>query len=318
MVLGVSTSTVTWAQWNPEHPANGNLSFTWIHGSLSAKANTDVRLQVHRYNEHTFILRQNPAVHWEAPFMYLLMGEKRAVLLDAGATEEAEYFPLRSVVDKVILRWQQANAVEKLPLLVLTLGSDSSQNAALVQFKDRPDTVIVNSDDGLRAAALGSQWRSKGVIDLGGRVLDVMATPGLDASAISVYDEWSKILFTGNAFYPGRLVVRDFLSYLNSLERLVEFSETHDIRWIMGGRIEMSAAPGQDYILRANYRPNERSLQMTTAELYDAVSIVRLINARQDIHVHEDFIVMHGVGRGARPYGYPVYIPELLRKNRTR
>ena len=89
--------------------APGNLRFGWLHGSLSAKANRDVRIQVHRYNEHTYMLRQNPAVHWEAPFMYLLMGNGAAMLLDAGATDEAEYFPLRAVVDQVLERWASAN-----------------------------------------------------------------------------------------------------------------------------------------------------------------------------------------------------------------
>ena len=93
-MLLVSAFSQAQISFDRETAAPGNLRFTWIHGSLSAKANTDVRVQVHRYNEHTYILRQNPATHWEAPFMYLLMGNERAVLLDAGATEEAEYFPL--------------------------------------------------------------------------------------------------------------------------------------------------------------------------------------------------------------------------------
>ena len=318
IVLGCVTVMPAAAQWDPEQPATGNLRFTWIHDSISAKANTDVRVQVHRYNEHTFILRQNPAIHWEAPFMYLLMGEERAVLLDAGATEEAEYFPLRQVVDRVIARWQQANDVPKMPLVVLTLGSETSQIAALGQFENRPDTVVVGNDSLLRSTVLGGDWPSKGKLDLGGRVLDVLPTPGLDESAISVFDGWSKILFTGNTLYPGRLVIRDFPQYLESLEALVEFSTTNAIRWIMGGRIEMSAEPGLDFILRSNYRPNERVLQLSTAELHDAANIVRLINGREDIYIHDDFIVMHGVGRGARAYGWPVYIPEQFRKNRTR
>ena len=317
-MLGGMTVMPAAAQWDPEHPATGNLRFTWIHGSISAKANTDVRVQVHRYNEHTFILRQNPAIHWEAPFMYLLMGEERAVLLDAGATEEAEYFPLRQVVDRVIARWQQANDVPKMPLVVLTLGSGTSQIAALGQFENRPDTVVVGRDSLLRSTVLGGDWPSKGKLDLGGRVLDVLPTPGLDESAISVFDGWSKILFTGNTLYPGRLVIRDFPRYLESLEALLQFSETNTIRWIMGGRIEMSAEPGLDFMLRSNYRPNERVLQLSTAELHDAANIVRLINGREDIYIHDDFIVMHGVGRGARAYGWPVYIPEQFRKNRTR
>lgn len=318
IVLGCTTVMPAAAQWDPEKPATGNLRFTWIHGSISAKANTDVRVQVHRYNEHTFILRQNPAIHWEAPFMYLLMGEERAVLLDAGATEEAEYFPLRQVVDRVIARWQQANDVPKMPLVVLTLGSETSQIAALGQFENRPDTVVVGNDSLLRSTVLGGDWPSKGQLDLGGRVLDVLPTPGLDESAISVFDGWSKILFTGNTLYPGRLVIRDFPRYLESLEALLQFSETNTIRWIMGGRIEMSAEPGLDFMLRSNYRPNERVLQLSTAELHDAANIVRLINGRKDIYIHDDFIVMHGVGRGARAYGWPVHIPEQFRKNRTR
>ena len=259
IAVGWILSFAAWGQWDADASADGNLRFAWIHGSLSAKANTDVRVQVHRYNEHTYILRQNPAVHWEAPFMYLLMGEQRAVLFDVGATAETDYFPLRDVVDRVLERWQQANQMDELTLVVMPLGSEASQTAARAQFEDR-----------------------------------------------------------ANAFFPGRLVIRDHATYLTTLERLVDLSQTKDVRWIWGGRIEMSADPGIDFLLRANYRPNERKLQMVPADLYDAWGIVRLINNQPDIHIHDDFIVMNGVGRGARAYGWPVYIPEMFRKDRTR
>ena len=299
-------------------PAPGNLRFTWIHGSLSAKANTDVRIQVHRYNEHTYILRQNPAVHWEAPFMYLLMGNDTAVLLDAGATPEPEYFPLREVVDRVLARWMSANGVDDMKLVVLPLGQEQSQLAALDQFGDRPATVVVPPQQRARRQLLGSDWPQSGSLDLGGRNLEVMATPGLDAAAISVYDPWSRVLLTGNAFYPGRLVIRDFSAYKDSLDRLVSFASAHPVRWIWGGRIEMTAVPGLDYLLRANYRPNEHVLQLAPAALDDALQIVSLINGSTDIHIHDDFILMHGVGRGARAYGWPVFIPEQFRKANTR
>ena len=66
--------------------APGSLDVKWIHGSVSAKHNSDPDIQVHAYNEHTFILRQNMAVHVEAPFMFLIFGRDRAILLDTGAT----------------------------------------------------------------------------------------------------------------------------------------------------------------------------------------------------------------------------------------
>ena len=72
------------------------LGVDWIHGSVSAKHNTDPDMQVHWYDEHTVILRQNKAINYEAPFMFLLFGGTRAVLIDTGATASPEFFPLRT------------------------------------------------------------------------------------------------------------------------------------------------------------------------------------------------------------------------------
>ena len=296
-----------------ESPAPGNLRFTWIHGSISAKANTDVRIQVHRYNEHTYILRQNPAIHWEAPFMYLLMGNERAVLLDTGATEEEEFFPLRETVDKVLRRWSSAQNVEMPELLVLPLGSDQSQTAALAQFANKPDTTVIAPGSGERASLVTQQQ-----LDLGGRVLSVILTPGLDASSITLYDPWSDLLLTGNAFYPGRLVIRDFQAYRNSLNSLVQLMYEESVSYVFGGRIEMTNRPGLDHRLRSNYRPGEHSLQLEPQLLETALQAVNLINGETDIRILDDFILMNGVGRGARDWGFPVYIPEAFTTANTR
>ena len=296
-----------------ESPAPGNLRFTWIHGSVSAKANTDVRIQVHRYNEHTYILRQNPAIHWEAPFMYLLMGNERAVLLDTGATEEEEFFPLRETVDKVLRRWANAQNVEIPELLVMPLGSDQSQTAALAQFANKPYTTVIAPGSEERASLVTQQQ-----LDLGGRVLSVIPTPGLDASSITLYDPWSDLLLTGNAFYPGRLVIRDFQAYRNSLDSLVQFMYEESVSYVFGGRIEMTNRPGLDHRLRSNYRPGEHSLQLEPQLLETALQAVNLINGETDIRILDDFILMNGVGRGARDWGFPVYIPEAFTTPNTR
>jgi len=294
-------------------PAPGNMRFSWIHGSLSAKANTDVRIQVHRYNEHTYILRQNPAIHWEAPFMYLIFGVERAVLIDTGATAEAEYFPLRETVDSLIARWQQANGIDATQLVVLPLGSDSSQIEGIGQFATRAGTEVLTIDSEAR-----EDLARAGSLDLGGRTLQVMRTPGLDEHALTLYDPFTDFLFTGNAFYSGRLVIRDFEAYKDSLATLVAFKNEHPVLWAMGGRVEMSDYPGVDYRLRSNFRPREHALQLQAGMLDEALHIVNLINGSKDIRIHDHFIVMHGVGRGARDYGYPVYTPAKFRQVRLR
>ena len=309
-IMLVNVQSHAQMSFDRETAAPGNLRFSWIHGSQSAKANTDVRIQVHRYNEHTYILRQNPAIHWEAPFMYLLMGNERALLVDTGATEEAEYFPLREVVDQVITRWSDAQRVGMPELLVLPLGSDQSQIGALGQFNGRPNTVIIPPTETSRDELLGAGWHEGGQLDLGGRVLDVLPTPGLDTAAISLYDPWAQLLLTGNAFYPGRLVIRDFKDYRQSLGALVSLADTKPVSMIFGGRIEMTNQSGMDYRLRTNFRPNEHALQLSARHLERALQAVTLINGTTDIRVLKDFILMHGVGRGARDSGYPVFMPE--------
>ena len=90
-------------------PVPRPIDVTWIHGSPSAKHNTDPDIQVFDYDPHTVILRQNKAIDYEAPFLFLLFGNSRAVLIDTGATASAEYFPLRELVDSLLDRWLAAH-----------------------------------------------------------------------------------------------------------------------------------------------------------------------------------------------------------------
>ena len=76
----------------PATPAPGAIRYKWNHGSICAATNRDPRIQVIAYNEDTIILRENIAVHWEAPFTYLLAGADRALLIDTGATPEEKYY----------------------------------------------------------------------------------------------------------------------------------------------------------------------------------------------------------------------------------
>lgn len=300
--------------------APGSMRFEWIHGSISAMHNTDPRIQVQRYNEHTYILRQNPAVDWEAPFMYLLVGAERALLIDAGATANPAWFPLRETVDALLSRWAEANGVAIPELMVMTTSDAPAQTEGLEQFRDRPATTVVEPNVGAVRQAVGlDAWPSgTGRLDLGGREVVVLPTPGVADMALSVYDPYTDLLFTGTTFLPGRIVIRDFEAYDASIERLRDFAASQPVKWVMGGHIDMSAVPGVDYRLRSNYRPNERVLQMDPELLSTARDVVMLINGRQHVELLADFIVMNDVGRGFRAYGYPVYTPGALLVRRLR
>ena len=50
------------------------MGVPWIRGWLPGGSNEDRAVQVHWHDAHTVLLRQNKAVHYEAPFFYLLFG----------------------------------------------------------------------------------------------------------------------------------------------------------------------------------------------------------------------------------------------------
>src|SRR6516164_4006073 len=92
--------------FNANAPVQGDLDVRWIHGSPRGTPDTDPPFQVHRYDPHTYVLRQSKALTAEAPFLYLLFGSERAVLFDTGASKKAaEENPLRQAVDELIDGW---------------------------------------------------------------------------------------------------------------------------------------------------------------------------------------------------------------------
>src|SRR5215475_1169782 len=86
-------------------PAPGSLDVRWIHGAPSRRQASDPPIQVHHYDEHTVILRESKSVSFEAPFLYLLFGNERALLVDTGATADPAKFPLRATVDQLVADW---------------------------------------------------------------------------------------------------------------------------------------------------------------------------------------------------------------------
>lgn len=271
------------------------LGVRWIHGSVSSKHNTDPDVQIHWYDDDTVILRQNKAIHYEAPFMFLLFGQNRAVLLDTGATAEEQYFPLREVVDGVIEEWlgRHSEAQRPYELLVLHTHSHGDHIAGDIQFTDRPGTTLVAADKEIAWEYFGfsDNLHATRTVDLGDRVLDVIATPGHDASAVTYYDPWTGILFTGDTVYRGRLYIVDWQAFSQSIDRLIEFSESHRVSHVIGCHIEMTCAPGVDYPVLTTYQPDEPPLEMSVAHLHAVRAALETAGPHPVRYVCDDFIL---------------------------
>ncbi|MBK3562870.1 MBL fold metallo-hydrolase [Streptomyces sp. MBT62] len=271
------------------------LDLRWIHGSPSAKHNTDPDIQVHAYNEHSYILRQNKAVHYEAPFLFLLFGNERVMLVDTGATESPEWFPLRRTIDGLIDDWLSRNPRQDYTLLVLHSHAHGDHIAGDAQFADRPQTVVVPADRAGSWPFFGFDRDPEGVarIDLGGRIVDCLATPGHHETAVTYHDPHTGWLLTGDTLYPGRLYVNDWPAFTRTAERLVDFAAARRVTHVLGCHIEMTRTPGVDYPVRTTYQPDEAPLPLTTDHLRELRQATRELNDQPGRHAYRDFIVCH-------------------------
>jgi hydroxyacylglutathione hydrolase len=218
--------------------------------------------QVHWYDERTAIIRQSLRTNFEGPFLYLLLGSERALLLDTGTGDTQ----LRRLVDELL-------AGHDLELVVAHTHAHGDHVGGDDQF----DHVVGHSAEQVAAFFGIGDWPDGiGRLDLGERVLDVIPIPGHQGADIAVYDARTRLLLTGDSLYPGRLYVPDWASYRASVGRLAGFvAAGNPVDWVLGAHIEMPDRPGEDYPMGADVHPGEHPLQLapeTLTELDEALT----------------------------------------------
>lgn len=264
----------------------------WIHGSANCKENTDVAIQVVQLNTNTWILRQNKCINYEAPFMFLFAGNKKALLMDTGATEDSSLFPLYETVAKLLTQATKAGS-PALELIVAHTHAHGDHIAGDVQFKNKPNTMVagLNVEDVKSVFNIKNWPVETGSIDLGNRLLEIIPIPGHQQASIAVYDTETKILLTGDSFYPGRLYIRDWPAFVLSTQRLLDFTINHKVSYLLGNHIEMSNTPGKDYVTGTTYQPDEHALPLSIAELEELNTALKKSGDKPARETHNSFII---------------------------
>ena len=275
----------------------GTMDVHWNEGSKDCIKNPQPPIQVHRYNAETFILRENLCATYEAPFIYLLIGKNRALLIDTGAVADAKTMPLAETVTSLL-----ASAGSKVPLMVVHTHGHLDHRSGDDQFRALPDVEVVPTDlESVKSRFGLADWpNSIGQIDLGDRVIDVIPTPGHYRSHVAFYDRQTGLFFSGDFLLPGRLLIEDTAADLASARRVAEFVEQRPVTYVLGAHIELDESGKM--IVGAHYRPNERPLQLTKQDLLGLPAIVSGFNgfyAKRGVYVlmnQNRILILLGIG----------------------
>ena len=211
----------------------------------------------------TVQIRQSKSSHWEAPFLFLLFGRERAILLDTGATGDETVFPLRRTVDELMSQWLHGRP-GPYSLVVAHTHAHGDHIAGDALFAGRTATTVVGTGVPEVADFFGFRsWPDETVdFDLGDRVLKVIGAPGHEQSAVVFFDPPTGILFTGDTVCPGHLYVRDGDAFRQTIDRLLSFTATEDVRELRGAHIEMTRRPGVAYEPGTVDQPDEAAFAL--------------------------------------------------------
>lgn len=244
--------------------APGSMDVRWDAGSKDCAAYAHAPIQVHRYNARTFILRENPCDTWEAPFMYLLVGDTLALLIDTGDVADPDSMPLARTVTGLLPK----NGGSRLPLLVVHTHGHLDHRSGDAQFEKIARVQVVRSDaTHVREYFALDDWpNGTAEVDLGNRIVDVLPAPGHHPAHVVYYDRSTGMLFTGDFLLPGRLLVDDADAYMASALRIAAFVRDRPVSYVLGGHIERDRA-GELLPWKSTYHPDEHVLQLSKADV---------------------------------------------------
>ena len=277
LLLTSLTATAQFPQPDGGNLRAGTLPAAWITGGRHCLETP--KWQVHEYNPDLFIIRESGCVNYEKPFLYLLFGSTRALLIDTGAGET----DVARIITDVAAGWMLRNHKSALALVVAHSHSHDdhhSGDSQLAELGHHITTMLIPLTlTGTQQAFGIEHWPEQvGSIRLDERVIDTIAIPGHDKLGVAFYDRQTGVLFTGDTLYPGRLYIPDFAAYASSVARLVRFTEGKAVAHILGCHIEQSDTPFFDYPIGSSYQPHEHELALSRAhllELHESVQSMR-------------------------------------------
>jgi glyoxylase-like metal-dependent hydrolase (beta-lactamase superfamily II) len=236
----------------------------WIDGTTASEPTT----QTQRYDRDTYVIRQSVKTNFEAPFLYLLFGKDRALLLDTGAGGT----PIRPAVEAAIARWLAEHHRASIPLVVAHTHGHGDHHMGDAEFQGRDGATVVGLKPEEVAAFFGiTDWPHEVVsFDLGGRTLQVIPTPGHQPAHIMIWDPRTHWLLSGDTLYPGRL---------------------YPVSRVMGAHIEMTREPGKDLADEVLVHADEHGLELPYADLMELQAAVHAMGDKAARDVHPDFIV---------------------------
>jgi glyoxylase-like metal-dependent hydrolase (beta-lactamase superfamily II) len=180
--------------------------------------------------------------YYQQNYSYLIIGETRAMLFDSGSGSRDISAVVRRLTQLPVtvmvshLHFDHLGGVGPFGKLAMIDLPETRQDASGATF--RPSRYeYMGFVDHLSAPSVEiSEWLKPGaLIDLGGRSLELLSTPGHTPSSVALFDARLKRLFIGDFIYPTTLYAflpgASLSAYQATAERLLATLPADTVLW---------------------------------------------------------------------------------------
>lgn len=193
---------------------------------------------VDRIDERTYVISEYR--HWEETHCYLLNGEKKSLLIDTGLGICNIHDEVVKLTDKPVaavathVHWDHVGGHQYFPEFYAHEEELAWLNGAFPLSAETVREMVIDRCDLPEGFDVSTYKMFQGVparvlqehdtIDLGGRVIEVLHTPGHSPGHLCFWEAETGYLFTGDLVYQDMLFAyypsTDPAAYLDSLEKL--------------------------------------------------------------------------------------------------
>ena len=158
--------------------------------------------------------------------LYLVEGETKAILIDAGTKIKD--------LDKLV-----ASITDKPVTLVATHVHPDHTGSAIDYFPE----IYINPADTIGIPEFMPNYKGKvcfledgEILDLGGRILEIVFTPGHTPGSTTFVDKDAAYGFSGDSFGSGNLLLGvDFSTLISTCKKMSAVIEKYDIKYLYPG-----------------------------------------------------------------------------------
>lgn len=183
----------------------------------------DDNVVFHQIDDHTWVGTGNVMFNES---LYLIEGDQRAILLDAGTTIPG----LRKIVSSI---------TQKPVTLIATHVHPDHTGSAIDEFPE----IYLNAADTVNIPKFMPNYKGKinylrdgEVWDLGGRAIEVLFTPGHTPGSTTFIDKAAGYGFSGDAFGSGNLLLfTDYSTLIQTCQRTAQKIERYGLKQLYPG-----------------------------------------------------------------------------------